>query len=313
MYPGGHAFDYPFAVITTLTAGEPRQASCSAPALRRRAGGTPRRRVPRPGITRRRCPESGNWVDPSRPVELRPIDQPATDAGRAHPDSLRTEPACWPSWTCSGSMAKEVPGAGGATRLELAAQAATEDWACTRTARRSASGYSRPAERCCRSPRGRADQPGRGPADLQRRQPPSRRSRWLKGTPPCTTQRWPPSARSAGSGPRQGERRGHCSPTATDTDDNTVGLDALLQTLRSENDPARPVPVITIAFGPDADRAALSAISSATGGAATGRPAPTRSTRSSSTRSASGPAVRTAPPDAAPPADPHTSSPWRAR
>ncbi len=50
--------------------------------------------------------------------------------------------------------------------------------------------------------------------------------------------------------------------------DNGQTLDQVVATLASEATPDRPVPVITIAFGPDADRAALNAISSATGGAA---------------------------------------------
>ena len=50
--------------------------------------------------------------------------------------------------------------------------------------------------------------------------------------------------------------------------DNGQTLDQVVATLTSEATADRPVPVITIAFGPDADRAALDAISSATGGAA---------------------------------------------
>ena len=50
--------------------------------------------------------------------------------------------------------------------------------------------------------------------------------------------------------------------------ENAQTLDHLVATLQAEAIPNRPVPVITIAFGPDADRAAMSAISAATGGAA---------------------------------------------
>jgi Ca-activated chloride channel homolog len=49
-------------------------------------------------------------------------------------------------------------------------------------------------------------------------------------------------------------------------DPRSVTLPRLLSTLRAENDPARPVPVITIAYGPDSDAGALRAISRATGG-----------------------------------------------
>ena len=50
--------------------------------------------------------------------------------------------------------------------------------------------------------------------------------------------------------------------------ENGQSLDQVVATLKAEAKGDRPVPVITIAFGPDADRAALGAISSATGGAA---------------------------------------------
>jgi hypothetical protein len=51
--------------------------------------------------------------------------------------------------------------------------------------------------------------------------------------------------------------------------DDTDGIDlaTLLAQLRAENDPQRPVPVISLVYGPDADAAALRAISHATGGA----------------------------------------------
>ena len=50
-------------------------------------------------------------------------------------------------------------------------------------------------------------------------------------------------------------------------DVNSISLDQLLSTLTAEQDPARPVPVIAIAFGPDSDVDALQQISRATGGA----------------------------------------------
>ncbi|WP_369130700.1 substrate-binding domain-containing protein [Modestobacter roseus] len=51
-------------------------------------------------------------------------------------------------------------------------------------------------------------------------------------------------------------------------DSSGLQLDALLETLRAEADPDRPVKVIGIALGPDADLAALEQIGEATGGAA---------------------------------------------
>ena len=54
----------------------------------------------------------------------------------------------------------------------------------------------------------------------------------------------------------------------TNEDSTGIALDELLQTLRAEADPRRPVKVIGVALGPDADIAALEQIAQATGGAA---------------------------------------------
>ncbi len=53
-----------------------------------------------------------------------------------------------------------------------------------------------------------------------------------------------------------------------DTDAHGIGLDELVATLRAEQAPGRPVPVITIAYGDDSGAEALAAISAATDGAA---------------------------------------------
>jgi Ca-activated chloride channel homolog len=58
--------------------------------------------------------------------------------------------------------------------------------------------------------------------------------------------------------------------TDGENDDDAAGvqLDTLLSTLRAETDPSRPVKVVGIALGPDADLGALQQIAEATGGAA---------------------------------------------
>jgi hypothetical protein len=53
-----------------------------------------------------------------------------------------------------------------------------------------------------------------------------------------------------------------------DDDDQSIGLQGLLDTLRSEANPDRPVKVIGVALGPDADLGVLQQIAEATGGAA---------------------------------------------
>lgn len=57
-------------------------------------------------------------------------------------------------------------------------------------------------------------------------------------------------------------------------DSDSISLDELLTTLAEEADPLRPVPVITIAYGPEADAEALQQISDVTDGAAYTAPAP---------------------------------------
>jgi hypothetical protein len=54
----------------------------------------------------------------------------------------------------------------------------------------------------------------------------------------------------------------------TNEDGSGIGLDELLQALAAEADPQRPVKVIGVALGPDADITALQQIGDATGGAA---------------------------------------------
>jgi hypothetical protein len=56
-------------------------------------------------------------------------------------------------------------------------------------------------------------------------------------------------------------------PDGMNDDDNSITMDQLLSTLAAEQDPAKPIPVIAIAFGPDSDVNALQQISKATGGA----------------------------------------------
>jgi Ca-activated chloride channel homolog len=53
-----------------------------------------------------------------------------------------------------------------------------------------------------------------------------------------------------------------------DEDDGSIGLDELVRTLEAEADETRPVKVIAIALGPEADLSALERIGEATGGAA---------------------------------------------
>ena len=55
---------------------------------------------------------------------------------------------------------------------------------------------------------------------------------------------------------------------ANDDDPGGLAMPQLLDTLKSEADPNRPVKVIGVALGPDSDLDALKQIAAATGGAA---------------------------------------------
>ena len=50
-------------------------------------------------------------------------------------------------------------------------------------------------------------------------------------------------------------------------DPHGLELTELLDRLRAKQDPSRPVPVISVAYGPDGDAASLRAIGDVTGGA----------------------------------------------
>lgn len=51
-------------------------------------------------------------------------------------------------------------------------------------------------------------------------------------------------------------------------DEDSIDLDKLVKTLKKESDPEQPIPIFTIAFGPDIDPEPLERISEVTGGAA---------------------------------------------
>jgi Bacterial extracellular solute-binding protein/von Willebrand factor type A domain len=72
--------------------------------------------------------------------------------------------------------------------------------------------------------------------------------------------------RSAASGYDPQRFNGVVLLTDGRNDDDGISLPKLLDALRSERDPARPVPLITIGMGPDADTAALRRMAEATGG-----------------------------------------------
>ncbi|MET0740527.1 MAG: substrate-binding domain-containing protein [Candidatus Nanopelagicales bacterium] len=269
VYPGGYAFDYPFAV---LTEDDSRQAAADIllKALQSDAGQAELRAAGFRDLSSRAgdglTPAMG--VDPGRPVEQQPIDSATTEQAERTLRLLRTDARLLAVIDVSGSMAKEVPGSGGATRLQLAAQAATEGlglypdgtdvglWVFA-TDLGDAGDHREvlPIRRVG------------GPADRQRLATALAEVAVAQGDTALydtalaavreVRQRWSAEKVNAVVLLSDGE----------DTDDDSIGLDGLLQTLQTENDPARPVPVITIAYGPEAGADVLARISEATGGA----------------------------------------------
>jgi len=174
----------------------------------------------------------------------------------------------------SGSMLGVVPDAGGATRLDLAREAATRGlalygpesdiglWVFSRTLTMN----SDHQELIPISSLG-ADQQGGG-SGAQRL---SQALAGLQAVPQGGTGLYDTvldAVRSMRAG--YDPSRVNAVLVLTDgmnDDQGSISLEGLLSTLAAEQDPTRPVPVISLAFGPDTDVDALSQISRATGGA----------------------------------------------
>jgi Mg-chelatase subunit ChlD len=276
VYPGGYAFDYPFAI---LTRDRSRQAAADIllTALTSEAGQSAFRAAGFRDLASKAgdalSPTTG--VDPLRPIESQPLNQAATEQAERTLTLLRTDARLLAVIDVSGSMAEEVPGAEGATRLELATQAATEglglypdgtDVGLWVFASRLTDATDHREVRPITRVGGRADRQRLATALAEAAV--ARGDTALYDTALAAVRevrrQWDPNKINAVVLLSDGE----------DTDDDTIGFDALLQTLRSENDPARPVPVITIAYGPEAGVDVLAQIAQATGGASYSAPDP---------------------------------------
>ena len=174
----------------------------------------------------------------------------------------------------SGSMLGVVPDAGGATRLDLAKDAATRGlglygpdsdiglWEFSRTLTPDSDHQG--------------TDPGQ-PAGTGRAGRSQVHSGWPRRWPAC--RRFPKGGTGLYDTVLDAVRtmRASYDPARVNVvlvltdgkndDQGSISLDGLISTLTAEQDANRPVPVISIAFGPDSDVAALSAISKATGGA----------------------------------------------
>jgi hypothetical protein len=172
----------------------------------------------------------------------------------------------------SGSMGEQVPGAGGATRMDLARQAAAG--AMPLLPRGSEVGLWEFATNLV----GRSDHrellpvgPLDGPNGDDRRAALALSVAGLQQIVDGGTGLYDTTL-AAVRAVRRGWDPDRVNSVVLLTDgrnDDADGIDlaTLLAQLRAEDDPQRPVPVISLVYGPDADAPALRAISEATGGA----------------------------------------------
>jgi hypothetical protein len=173
----------------------------------------------------------------------------------------------------SGSMGELVPGAGGATRLDVTKAAARRGlglfsdttqvglWAFS-THLTAHTDYRElvPIEPL-----------GGGPGAISGRQKLAGALAALQRVPGGSTGLYD-TALAATRAVRSGWQPGRVNSVLLLTDgmnedDQGIGLAELLRRLRAENDPRRPVPLITIAYGAQSPVGALRAMSDATGGA----------------------------------------------
>jgi Mg-chelatase subunit ChlD len=170
----------------------------------------------------------------------------------------------------SGSMAALVPGQHGATRLDLAREAAARGLALypddTRLGLWTFASRAGTPDHVQVVPITELGQQADGSSGRRRL------AAALAGARPGGDTPLYDTALAAVRALRAGWRPGRVNlvvllSDGKDEDPRGTDLPHLLATLRAEQDPARPTPVISIAYGPDSDAASLAAISRATGGA----------------------------------------------
>lgn len=276
-YPAAPALSLDYPLLTL--AGDPAAQSVAQRLLGVLTNGPAAARLARDGF---RTPAGGAppavdlgvGVDPAAPVTT--AAPPATsvaDASRVL-DLVRRRSRMLAVIDVSGSMGAPVPGAGGRTRLDLTKEAASLGMAAY--ADDAEVGLWVFATRLA----GRADHRQLVPVGPLGPRGDGRTGRALLAGALATLR---PAAgggtalydttlaavRAARSGWRPGRVNSVVLLTdGENADPDGIALSTLLRALRSEHDPRRPVPVITIAYGPGSDVAALRAISRATGGGA---------------------------------------------
>lgn len=267
--------DYPYVVLTS----DPDRRALAADVLERLRGGEARARLLAAGF---RAPDG--VADPSAPARAgidpsRPATGPAVTAAAVGEAETALAAISRPSrllavLDVSGSMATPVPGASGVSRLGLAVQAAVTGLALYPDD--TVAGLWVFSTGLTPSTDYREVVPmvplGRGLDGVSGRQ---RLAEGLHSV--AVTDGWTGLYDTVLAAVRQVRSAGDAQRVSsvvliTDggNEDPTGGVDlpTLLQTLREEDDPAHPVPVFAISYGPDGDIAALDEVARATGGKA---------------------------------------------
>ena len=272
LYPARQTvLDYPYVVLTA----DPARRAAAAEVLA----------TLRDGLTGTMLRDAGFRDEAGRaaagPVELLGVDSAAVPGHAPSPAEVTTALRTYSAVNAparlltvldvSGSMAAPVPGAAGATRLQLAQRAAAEGlglypddtqvglWVFSTDLTASTDHRELvPVTGLGRQPDGST---GR-----------QRLARALATATPGGDTGLYDTALAAVRQARASWQAGRVNlvvllSDGRNDDARGIALPALLRTLAAEQDPARPTPVVSIAYGPDGDASALAAISRATGGA----------------------------------------------
>lgn len=273
VYPGGASFDYPYAVLSTdpatvtsagrlldLLRGEQGQAAVRAAGFRDLSG------TADPSLA------DDTGVDATRPGSAGPLDEGSLDEAERTLDAVKLDARLLAVLDVSGSMGLPAPTGGpGATRLSLAVEAASRGlslypdstdvglWVFSKDlpggtdyrevvpiAPLSADPASR--ERLAATLAGIAPVEGGDTAlyDTTLAAVRAVQAGWVPGRVNAVV----------------------LLSDGRNTDEQGVTLEQLLAALQAERRADQPVPVITIAYGPDSDAASLAQIAAVTGGAA---------------------------------------------
>lgn len=269
IYPSQASYDYPFGVLTTVPAVQAaagrlldRLSMPSSQQALRSAGFRDAQGGPGFDLTPSRGVDGGQATKATR------LDATSLDAAEKTLAAVRLDAKLTTVVDISGSMAWGIDGKGtpGPSRMDIARAAALEGLALYPDATQ--------VDLWAFSEKLNGDKPYRevvpttvlDPAGKQRLAAGLASLQPTGGTGLYTTTL--AAVRAARADYVEGRVNAVVILSDGEDSEHTMTLQQVVDTLKSEQTRDRPIPVITIAFGPDADRAAMTAISTATGGAA---------------------------------------------